>query len=130
MIRFLKLAAASAVGLVLDIALALLLRGRLHLPLALASGISFVTVAALNYLLFEYLVFRSAESAISAARLGKVLATSAAALGVRVTAVAGLSWAAGPGRSWQGDAAILVAAAGASLLANFVMLRTLVFRGR
>lgn len=129
-LRFGKMVLASGAGLVVDILLALLLRHRLGLPLPMAGAVSFITVAAVNYVLFEYLVFCSEHSRLNWARLVKVLATSGVSLVFRVGAVSALVLAIGPVRSWLIDTAVLVAASGLSLIANYLMLRTFVFRDR
>ena len=130
--RFIRVGAVSAVGLVLDIAIALLLRKGLGLPLPLASAISFLTIAVVNYAMFEFWVFRAGDAApaFDLARLAKTLATSILALGVRVSLVALAAVALGPARPWFLDAAILVAASGVSLLVNFFVLQRVAFRGR
>ncbi len=127
---FLRVAAISALGLAVDVALALVLRSALPLSLAVAGAISFVAVAVLNYFLFEFLAFRSEQSRASLKRLSQVLAGAGAALATRVAIVAAATALIGPDRSRAVDAAILVGAAGVSLLVNFAMLQYVTFRNR
>ena len=84
----------------------------------------------LNYLLFEFWVFRDARRSASARRaLGVLLASCVAAL-VRIGVILGLDSpvAAILGTGRAHDVVLLVAGAGVSLVVNFLINRSVVFR--
>ena len=127
---FLKFGAASAIGFALDLALALVLHEALLLPLWLAATISFFTIAVLNYLLFEFWVFRDARRDASLQRAFGVLVASSIAAVARIATIVLLDGAVtallGSGRAH--DVVLLIAGAGVSLVVNFLINRTVVFR--
>lgn len=129
MTGFLKFGAASAAGFLVDLVLALVLHEALGLPLWLAAMASFFAVALLNYLLFEFWVFRAAGRRASAARaLGVLLSSCVAALARIGTILAlGAPVAAVLGTGRAADLALLVAGAGMSLLVNYRINRSVVF---
>ncbi len=129
MTGFLKFGAASAVGFLADLALALVLHEGLAQPLWLAATVSFFAVALINYLLFEFWVFRRAGRRLSPGRaLGVLMASTIAAL-VRIGTILVLQVPVlallGPGRI--GSVALLAAGAGLSLVVNYAINRGVVF---
>lgn len=130
--RFASFVLASGIGLVADIALALVLHEALALPLWLAAAVSFAVVACLNYLMFELWIFRAPGAGLSALRFGGVLLASAVAGAARVGAVLALQWPAGVvfGTGRLGDTLVLIGAAGVSVVVNFAVNRSVVFSGR
>lgn len=120
----------SGVGFLVDIAIALLLRNVLGLPLWLAAAISFYAVACLNYLAFEYWVFRREGRALSMRRLLGVLGASSVAAVSRIATILALTplALAQIAEPIARDIALLVAGAGISILVNFCVTKWLVFR--
>lgn len=127
---FVQFVAVSGVGFLLDIALALLLRQGLGLPLWLAATISFFVVACLNYLAFEHWIFRDPERAPSLRRLLGVLGASSIAVVARVGTILALTplvarlLEVGTGQ----DTVLLVVGAGVSVVVNFAVNKWLVFK--
>ncbi len=127
---FLKFGAVSGIGFLLDLVLALVLYEAFGLPLWLAATISFFAVAALNYVLFEFWVFRRDGSGASGGRAVGVLVASAVAAVARIGTILALTAPVtallGEGRAQA--VALLVAGAGVSLIVNFIINRSIVFR--
>lgn len=132
MTGFLKFGAASAIGFLADIVFALALREILGLPLWLAAAISFFAIALVNYLLFEFWVFRDTERRASLSRaLGVLAASSVAALArIATILVLGAPFTGLLGEGRARDAGLLIAGAGVSLVVNFLINRSVVFRRR
>ena len=89
---FFKFVAVSGAGFLVDIALALALHERAGLALWLAATISYFAVAGLNYLLFEFWIFRAPGQSFSWARLTGVLMASVVAAGSRIGAILSLTF--------------------------------------
>lgn len=114
-------------GLVVDLALALALRGHLGLALPLAAAAGFAAGALVNYILHEVWTFRQAGAPVrmSARRGGLYLVVLAAGFVTRVGAVAVLQ------RLLPDPAAapvVLGLAIGLSFCVNFLLSRGLAFR--
>lgn len=121
--------AVLVIGFAADLGLALALNRLLGLDLTLAAGGGFVGALLLNYLLFEVWVFRADRAALSARRLAATAGSAAIALGVRLAAVAGLEALVRP----QGavvTAAVLIVAAGLSLIVNWALVSRIFARSR
>jgi hypothetical protein len=63
--------AVILIGFGFDFGITLALSRRLGLPLELSAAIGFLSALALNYILFEFWVFRGEDSAFSATRLSQ-----------------------------------------------------------
>ena len=126
---FLKFVMVSGAGFLLDLAIALGLHENAELPLWLAATISFFVVAGLNYLLFEFWIFRDPGKSFSWVRLAGVLVASIAAAAARVGAILGLtsvySALIAEGRALS--LALLVSGAAVSVVVNYVLNKRLVF---
>lgn len=118
-----KFVAVSGAGLLLDIAFAILLHERVLLPLWVAALISFFAVSLLNYVLFEFWVFRRSGQAASGRRLFLVLAAACCAAATRAVWILGIEpIAVGlPIVDIIRDVGVLGSAAGVSLLVNFFL---------
>ncbi|KPF78629.1 hypothetical protein IP78_10790 [Brevundimonas sp. AAP58] len=112
--------AVVVVGFGIDLGLALILNRWIGLDLTLAAAGGFVAALLTNYLLFETWAFGTGESRLSLRRLAATAASALIALGVRLTAIAGLTlWM--RASDTLTAAAILVAAAALSLLVNWTL---------
>lgn len=121
--------AVLVIGFAADLGLALMLNRVLGLDLTLAAAGGFVGALLLNYLLFEVWVFRADRATLSARRLAATAGSAAIALGVRLAAVAGLEALVRP----QGavvTAAVLIVAAGLSLIVNWALVSRIFARSR
>lgn len=129
---FAKFIAISGIGFLLDMGLALVLHERLGLPLWAAATISFFAVACVNYVLFEFWLFRGAGGTASGGRLIGVLLASVAAAVARIGTILALGRPVtamlGEGRAH--DISLLVAGGGVSVIANFLLNKLVVFKGR
>lgn len=121
MLRFFVVAVG---GLVIDLAIAWSAAHFLGLPLWAAAGLGFVVAAALNYVLHELWTFREGEQELSAGRATRYGVALAATLAVRVATVALLAGLFGQGYALP----ILVAGAGVSFCANYLLSKYFVFR--
>ena len=74
-------------GFGIDFGITLALSRVVGLPLEISAAIGFLTVLALNYILFEFWVFRGVDSAFSATRLSQTVLAAGAALSVRVVVI-------------------------------------------
>ncbi|WP_322996499.1 GtrA family protein [Castellaniella sp.] len=111
-------------GFALDLSIALLALHGLSFSLPAAAVTGFVCAFAVNYLLHEFWTFRREESAVSARRLGLVLAAALAALAVR----AGFLTLTAPyADSMTLQYGLLVVAASLSFVANYILLRLFTF---
>ncbi|MFV2091459.1 MAG: GtrA family protein [Hyphomicrobiales bacterium] len=119
----------SGIGFLVDMGLALGLYEYAGLALWLAATISFFTVAGLNYLLFEFWIFRAPNGALSWRRLGGVLMASIVAASTRIGTILGLSTplAALITDNRSLSLALLVSGGAVSVVVNFALNRTLVF---
>ena len=127
---FLRFGAVSGLGFILDLVLAIVLYEQLGLALWLAATVSFFAVAALNYILFEFWVFRRDGGTASGARAFGVLVASAVAACARIATILALT---APVTAVLGEGrmpaiVLLVAGAGVSLVVNYVINRRVVFR--
>ena len=127
---FVKFGAVSGLGFLLDLVMALVLYEAFGLPLWLAATVSFFAVAALNYVLFEFWVFRRDGGKASGRRAMGVIAASAIAACARIGTILALTTPVlallGEGRLQA--TVLLVAGAGVSLVVNFIINRRVVFR--
>lgn len=123
--EFLRFSAVIALGLAIDMAVALGL-ARLGASLMAAAACGFAAGAAANFLLHRRWTFRGAASRPILAQAAAFAASLAAVLATRLAAVAVIARAA-PGLP---DAAVLLGAAGLSFLMSYALGRGLVFRGR
>jgi putative flippase GtrA len=129
--EFVRFVGVSALGLVVDIALALILHDGLGWPLWLAATVSFFAIAGVNYLLFEFWLFAGKGGRFSARRALGVLAASSVAAAARIGAVVALESSALLSAAGSlADPLILVLAAGLSVTVNFVLNRFGVFSRR
>ncbi|WP_322994224.1 GtrA family protein [Castellaniella sp.] len=111
-------------GFALDFSIALLVLHWLSFSLPAAAVTGFVCAFAVNYLLHEFWTFRREESAVSARRVGLVLAAALAALAVR----AGFLTVTAPyAATMPLQYGLLVAAAGLSFIVNYILLRLFAF---
>ncbi len=126
---FFKFVAVSGVGFLVDIALALSIHERLGLALWLAATISFFAVAALNYLVFEFWIFKDTKQRFSWARLVGVLMASGVAAGARIGTILGLTslYTAILAEGRVLNLALLVSGGVISVVVNFVLNKKLVF---
>lgn len=112
--------AVAVIGFAADLGLALALNRLLGLDLTLAAGGGFVGALLLNYLMFEFWVFRADRAALSARRLAATAGSAVIALAVRLAAVAGLGALIQPeGAVVTGG--VLIIAAGLSLIVNWAL---------
>lgn len=128
--RFLRFTAISGIGLVVDIVMALFLHRVAGVPLWLSATLSFLAVGACNYLLFEFWLFRSDNSAVSMRRLAGVLLSAACAGGSRIATIVAIEPFVDAilTASWLRDTLILLAGASVSLTVNFVINSRIVFK--
>lgn len=116
----LRYAATIVVGFAIDLGVGMALRTLLGAPLVAAAAGGFLIAVAANYALFEAWVFRRPDARFSAARLLQTYASALGALAVRLAAVFVLGFA--PGEGAFADLARLGAAAGLSLVVNYLVL--------
>jgi putative flippase GtrA len=125
-LRTVRYATAVLFGFGVDFGITLALSRLIGLYLELSAAIGFLAALAINYILFEFWVFRSESSAVSAARASQTLLAAGAALSVRVSVI----WLV---RQMLGDtlpeavAAIMLGAA-ASFSINYLILRVVFAR--
>ena len=115
-IRFLFV---SAVGVIVDIAIAYSAIIMLGAPIHIAATISFFVATFVNYVAHQKWTFRSGLENLSVKRIFQYAIVSVVTLSVRVTSILLLSL-------WSSDRyviAILVAAAGVSFLVNYTLSR-------
>jgi putative flippase GtrA len=108
-------------GFGLDFGIALALSRLAGFCLEFSAAIGFLGALALNYMLFEFWVFRGEHSAFSAARLSQTALAAGAALSVRVSII----WLVGKflGKTLPEVAGTILLGAGASVLVNYLLLR-------
>lgn len=112
--------AVVIVGFVVDLAVTLTLNRMLGLPLTPSAGAGFGLALGLNYLLFEFWVFRRSERRLSAGRLGATAVSSLIALSGRLIVVEGLSRLVGTDSALRA-AGIVLAGALASMMINYLL---------
>ena len=112
--------AVIVLGFGVDFGITLALSRLVGLPLELSAAIGFIGALALNYVLFEFWVFRRENSTFSAPRLLQTALAAGAALSVRVVSF-GLSGKI-LGNSLPEVVATILLAAGASVLVNYLLL--------
>ncbi len=112
--------AVVILGFVVDLAVTLTLNRMLGLPLTPSAGVGFGLALGLNYLLFEFWVFRRAERGLSAGRLGATVVSSLIALSGRLIVVEGLSRLIGT-ESTLRAIGIVLAGALASMTINYLL---------
>lgn len=114
------------IGLSLDLSLTLAVAQVGGLPLPVAAAIGFVTALALNYVLFEFWVFRDQTAAVSKVRLTQTATAACLALAVRV----GVVWAVARliDQSAPGMLVTMLLGVGASFVINFLLLRVVFAR--
>lgn len=128
--KFVRFFIAAGIGFLIDMALAMALHELAGLVLWLAATISYFVVAACNYVLFEFWVFRDRDQDFSMKRLIGVILASAVAAGARIGTIILLAPLAIQilGETSLADLALLICGGGASILVNFGVNQTFVFR--
>lgn len=116
-----RYAIVAVAGLAVDLSVALVLAHLLGWPLTGAAVVGFLVALFLNYVLMEFWAFRADTSRFSFSRLVRTLGAALAALAVRAVIVWLLDDRFGSGIVL--DTAVLVVAAGASFVANFLLVR-------
>jgi putative flippase GtrA len=111
---------AAILGLLLDVAVALILRTQLGAANLLAAGAGFYCGAGLNYVTFELWVFGGKR--LSWRGLSRLMAAAQTALLLRLAAVWLLT------RVGLAAPAVLVLAAGLSFVANYLLSRVAIKR--
>jgi putative flippase GtrA len=111
--------AVILLGFGIDFGITLALSRLVGLSLELSAAIGFLSALALNYILFEFWVFRG-DSAFSATRLSQTALAAGAALSMRV----GIIWLVGKvlGNTLPEVVGTILLAAGASVLVNYLLL--------
>ncbi len=122
--------AASGLGLLVDLILALLLTRIIGLSLPLSAAMSFVTVAIINYILFEFVVFRHEDARAHLGRAVGVLGASTSALIARILVIELVIRTLGDPQAIWAQGLTLVLGAGASFIVNFLINQRFVFSGR
>lgn len=123
--QLLRFATVIVAGLAVDLGTGWSLANLADVPLVYAAGIGFFTGALFNYVLHEYWTFRAPESRLSLRRAVLYLAMMCVTLGARLSVVFLLAPQA-TGR--LGSLAVLIAAAGVSFIANYLLSRFVVYR--
>ena len=115
-----RYAMVVVIGLGIDLAISLVLRSSMGLPLVWASAGGFLISLAFNYLGFELWVFRTGRLGLG--RLGKAYLASGFALSSRFVAIwmLNLVWM---GAAIEVDLAKLLIALGFSFIVNFAFLK-------
>ena len=123
MSELLRFFAVTALGVVLDIAIAYALHSLAGVPLWLAAMIGFTIAAGANYLLHQTWSFQSGSRQLSAKRAFKYSGAALATLIARVAVVAALDAA------FDGELPllILICGAGVSFFVNFSLSKLFVF---
>lgn len=124
LVRFFTVA---ALGLVLDIAVALFLARTFGAPLWFAACVGFLVAASANYAAHELWTFRDGARRLSAKRAGGYLAVLGLTLAVRAGVVAVLSAFAGDPMTANWTLLILVIGAAASFCVNYLASSRLLF---
>jgi len=119
LLRAARYMAVTVVGLAVDLGVGFAAHRLLPIPLVTSAALGFLTGVAVNYLLFEFWVFRSGK--LSWGRLGKAYVAAQAALIVRLVCV----WLLGMVIVGLPQAALLTLtlAAGVSFGVNFLLIR-------
>lgn len=125
--EFVRYTAIAVVGLAVDLLVALTVARVAGAPLLLAAVSGFVTALLFNYVMLEFWAFRGNRSGFSASRLLQTAASAGVALAIRGAMVWLLDGRFGD--SAAADALVLISAAGASFVVNFLLVR-LVFARR
>ena len=125
MTELLRFFAVTALGVVIDLAIAFGLHTGLGVPLWLAAAVGFTLAASANYVIHQTWSFQSGPRNLSARRAGLYALVALATLAVRVAIVAMLD------RALAGayPLAILIAGAGGSFFVNFALSKFFVFAG-
>jgi len=123
MTELLRFFAVTALGVVIDLAIAFGLHTGLGVPLWLAAAVGFTLAASANYVIHQTWSFQSGPRNLSARRAGLYALVALATLAVRVAIVAMLD------RALAGayPLAILIAGAGGSFFVNFALSKFVVF---
>jgi putative flippase GtrA len=116
----------AVVAFLTDLALAMILREGLGLPVWLAAAISFIVVGAAAYFVHEHWTFRHAESRTSASRFARNMAALLAAFLTRVCLIAAMEAVHDPEALLA--AVYIGIGAVASLTVNFLLNRFWVFQ--
>ena len=126
MMEIIRFFFVSAVGVVLDIAIAYAIATMLGTPLWIAAAVGFSIAACGNYILHEVWTFRRETSRLSIKRALYYFITSGVTLFSRLVVVACLStWI-----SRDHALAILTGGAAVSFFVNFIISKFLVFSKR
>lgn len=112
--------AVVVMGFVLDLGVTLAMNRLVGLSLTLSAAMGFGLALGLNYLLFEFWVFRRGERGLSGRRLGATVVSSVIALSARLIVVEGLSRLVGTESSLRATA-IVLAGALASMAVNYLL---------
>lgn len=123
--EFLRFAAVTVAGLVVDISLAWGLSEMFGLNLVFASAAGFSAGAAFNYLLHELWTFRRSELQLATRRVLRYCAALGATLTTRLAVVYGLSQFL---NADQSHLVILLLATVLSFFINYMANKTFVFR--
>lgn len=120
----LKYAVIVALGLCVDLGVALTLRWLFSVPLPLAAAIGFAIGVTFNYLLFELWLFGGCQPSLK--RLGKAYIAALGAFGTRIAT----TWLLGQVilEGSYADFLILVGAIGVSFVVNFLSVKLLLSR--
>ena len=113
--------AVILLGFSVDFGITLALSRLIGLPLELSAAIGFLGALALNYILFEFWVFRSGDSELSRTRLSQTVLAAGAALSVRVTIIWLLRKVLG--NTLPEVIGTILLAAWASVLVNYLLVR-------
>lgn len=123
--EILRFAAVVVAGLAVDLTTAFTTATALGLPVATGAAAGFFVGALFNYVCHELWTFREAGRALSPQRASLYLISAVLILGVRILVASTLSpWATSPASRF----AVLIAAAGASFVLNYLLSRFLVYR--
>lgn len=123
--EFLRFAAVTVVGLIIDISIAWALSEMLLFNLVFAAAAGFATGAAFNFLLHELWTFRRAERQLSARRMLRYCGALGATLTTRLGVVYGLSQILGAGPS---NLVVLLLATVLSFSVNYLVSKLFVFQ--
>lgn len=125
--ELLRFAIVIVAGLGIDLGTGFCLVNYTNLPLTVGAAAGFFVGAAFNYILHEFWTFRTKEAGLSSKRAVLYLTSSLITLGVRVSVAKILSPLA---VSRLMSFAVLLAAAGASFIVNYVLSRFVVYSRR
>ncbi|MEA1650310.1 GtrA family protein [Nitrospirillum sp. BR 11164] len=125
--ELIRFASVTGAGLIVDLTVASIIVNVANLPLAAGTVSGFITGAIFNYILHELWTFSPGRTGrgLSTERASLYLMTALVGLGVRLGLVAAISPLA---TSHVMNLAVLVAAAGASFVINYLLSRLVVYR--